>query len=38
VDDLATLLTEEYEVDKETATTDCQSLIKLWNEAGLIDL
>jgi hypothetical protein len=38
VDDLATLLTEEYDVDKETATTDCQSLIRLWNEAGLIDL
>ncbi len=38
VDDLATLLTEEYDVDKETATVDCQSLIELWNEAGLIDL
>lgn len=33
---LADLLTEEYEVDKETALADCSEMTKKWIEAGIV--
>lgn len=36
-DKLAGLLTEEYEVEKETAQRDAETLITQWQEAGLIE-
>ncbi len=33
---LADLLTEEYEVDKETALRDARKVMQDWKEAGLI--
>ena len=36
-DTLANLLAEEYEVEKETAQNDAATLIKQWNDAGLIE-
>ena len=36
VEDLARLLTEEYEVDMETALSDSQSLVKQWLSVGII--
>jgi hypothetical protein len=38
IDDLVTMLTDEYDVDEETAKKDCESLMKLWGKIGLIDL
>jgi len=37
VEDLARLLTEKYNVLLETALTDAGSLIKRWNEIGLLE-
>ena len=37
VDDLATLLTEEYDVDKTTARNDAQQLADKWLEAGIVE-
>lgn len=34
---LAQLLTEEYDVDKETALKDSETLIEQWNKAGIIE-
>ena len=34
---LAQMLTEEYEVDFETAITDSKELINQWLEAGIIE-
>lgn len=36
-DTLATLLTEEYEVDEGTALRDAQTLVNQWQEAGIIE-
>lgn len=33
---LADLLTEEYEVDKDTALRDARKVMQDWKEAGLI--
>ncbi len=38
VEDMANLLTDEYDVDYATAITDCKELVALWSEAGIIDL
>ena len=35
--DLAALLMEEYEVDAQTALADSETLIKQWQEAGIIE-
>ncbi|MBR4802771.1 MAG: PqqD family protein [Bacteroidales bacterium] len=34
---LADLLMDRYEVDKETALKDSQTLVQSWTEAGLIE-
>ena len=36
-DDLAQLLTDEYEVDYDTALTDAKALTTQWINAGLVD-
>ncbi|MBO4811030.1 MAG: PqqD family protein [Prevotella sp.] len=36
-DDLAELILEEYEIDKETATKDSENLINQWKDAGIIE-
>lgn len=36
-DDLVKLLTDEYEVDEETAMNDVKSLTDLWMQAGIIE-
>lgn len=36
-DTLANFLTENYEIDSETAKRDAEQLIKNWLEAGIID-
>lgn len=37
VEDMAKLLTEEYEVDEATALNDCKELTTLWREAEIIE-
>ncbi|MBQ6651862.1 MAG: PqqD family protein [Prevotella sp.] len=34
---LADLLTEEYEVEREKALADCHTLIRQWQEAGIVE-
>ena len=36
-EELAALLTEQYEVDEATALTDSQMLVDQWLKAGIID-
>lgn len=36
-DKLTALLTDEYEVEKETAQRDAETLITQWQDAGLIE-
>ena len=36
-EELATLLTEQYEVDEPTALTDSQTLVDQWLKAGIIE-
>jgi hypothetical protein len=36
-DELTRLLTDEYEVDAETASHDVNVLIEKWREAGIIE-
>ncbi len=36
-EDLAILLTKEYEVDYETALHDCENLMRQWAEAGIAE-
>ena len=36
-DELTRLLTDEYEVDAETANRDVNVLIEKWKEAGIIE-
>lgn len=35
--DLMTLLTDEYDVDADTALNDVKALTDLWAQAGIID-
>ena len=35
---LAELLTEEYEVDHQTALADAKELCRQWQEAGIIEM
>ncbi len=37
VEDMAEMLTNEYEVDKATAQKDCQMLADKWMKAGIIE-
>lgn len=37
VEALVQWLTDEYDVDSDTARTDCLTLVKQWKEAGIID-
>ena len=34
---LADLLTQEYDIDKETALSDADAVMKQWQEAGIIE-
>lgn len=36
-DTLTELLTDEYDVDKETAMKDVKALIKQWGDAGIVE-
>lgn len=36
-EDLAQLLTEEYEVDHDTALNDAKAIARKWLEAGIIE-
>ena len=36
-EDLVKLLTEEYEVDENTARKDVDVLVGTWKDAGIID-
>ena len=36
-DDLARLLTEEYEVDEATARQDAKTVTRQWLEAGIVE-
>lgn len=36
-DDLARLLTEEYEVDETTARQDAENVVRQWTEAGIVE-
>ena len=36
-EELATLLTEQYEVDEATALADSQTLVDQWLKAGIIE-
>lgn len=36
-EDMARLLTEEYEVDDSTALADCQTLAAQWLQAGIVE-
>lgn len=37
VSDLVSYLTEEYDVDQQTAITDVEALVKNWIEAGIVE-
>lgn len=37
VDDMASLLVEEYDVDYDRAKADSEELAELWKEAGIIE-
>lgn len=36
-DDLADMLTEEYEVSRDTALADCKEIVQKWLDAGIIE-
>ena len=36
IDDMVKILTDEYEVDAETARNDAEAIAKQWQEIGLI--
>jgi hypothetical protein len=37
IDDMADLLTEEYEVERETALADAKTLAEQWIAAGIVE-
>jgi hypothetical protein len=37
IDDMAELLTEEYEVERETALADAKTLAEQWIAAGIVE-
>lgn len=37
IEDMVAALTIEYEVDKDTATQDCQALLDNWGNAGMLE-
>ncbi len=37
IDDMVKLLTDEYEVDEETARKDCETVADQWMKAGILD-
>ena len=37
VEDMADLLLEEYDVERDTALTDCKTLAQQWIEAGIVE-
>lgn len=38
VEDMAAVLTAEYDVDAETALNDCKELVNLWEKEGIISI
>lgn len=38
IDDMVRLLTDEYEIDDNTAHNDCMALAKQWADAGIVDM
>lgn len=38
IEDMASVLTENYEVDDKSALEDCKSLVTEWEGAGLISV
>lgn len=37
IDDMADMLTAEYDIDKDTAMADAEALAKQWLDAGIIE-
>ncbi len=37
IEELATLLTEQYKVEEATALEDCKTLLDQWVKAGILD-
>ncbi|MCR4613759.1 MAG: PqqD family protein [Bacteroidaceae bacterium] len=37
LDDMVRVLTDNYEVDEETARRDCEKLLKDWQEAAFLE-
>ena len=37
IDELVTLLTEQYDVDEKTARDDSKTLIQQWLDAGIVE-
>ena len=37
IDDLTAMMLEEYDIDEATAKADIESLVKQWEEAGIIE-
>ena len=37
IDDLAEMLTDEYDVDKETALKDAEETVREWYKTGIIE-
>ncbi len=37
VDNMAVIIMSNYDIDKETAMTDCQELATNWIESGIVD-
>jgi len=37
VEDMAELLTQEYDVSKEQAIEDCKALAQAWKDAGIVE-
>lgn len=38
IDDMVHILTSEYEVDANTARTDCQNIADEWHKVGFLEL
>ncbi|MBR3878463.1 MAG: PqqD family protein [Bacteroidaceae bacterium] len=37
IDDMVSILMEQYEVDEQTAREDCSKIAELWKEMGLTE-